>query len=46
MSIQEINLIKKLEVFFRLRQENEKFIDALSKAGIILPTRLLSLLQK
>ncbi|WP_164968964.1 hypothetical protein [Arcobacter sp. CECT 8989] len=46
MSITEINLIKKIEVFFRLIQKNENILDALSKSGIVIPNRLLTLFVK
>ncbi|WP_419774195.1 hypothetical protein [Halarcobacter sp.] len=46
MSITEINLIKKIEVFFRLLQGNENLIDALSKAGIKLPKKVVYTLAK
>ncbi|WP_162917962.1 hypothetical protein [Halarcobacter bivalviorum] len=45
MSIREIKFIKKIEVFFRLLQSNENLIDALSKAGIRLPNRVVSLIK-
>jgi phage-related holin len=46
MSITDIRLIKKVEVFVRLLQHNENILDALSKAGINVPSKLVNTLIK
>ena len=45
MSIKDIKLTEKEEVFIRLVQNNENVFDACSKAGITLSSKVLSVLN-
>ena len=45
MSIIDVKLTEKEEVCIRLVQNNENIFDACSKAGIILSSRLLTVLK-
>lgn len=45
MSIKDIKLTEKEEVFIRLVQNNESVFDACSKAGIILSPKVLSVIK-
>lgn len=45
MSIKDIKLTEKEEVFIRLVQNNENIFDACSKAGIIISSKVLSVLK-
>ena len=45
MSINDIQLTEKEEVCIRLVQNNENIFDACSKAGIILSSKLLTVLK-
>lgn len=45
MSIIDVTLIEKEEVFIRLVQNNENVFDACSKAGIIISSKVLSVLK-
>jgi|GEM_PF-5564772 len=46
MSIKDIKLTEREEVFIRLVQSNENLFDACSKAGIILSPKILSVIKK
>ncbi len=46
MSITNIKLAKKIEVFIRLIQDNENLKDACSKAGIKISSQTISLACK
>ena len=45
MSIKDVNQKEKEEVCIRLVQNNENIFDACSKAGIILSSKLLTVLK-
>ncbi len=45
MSIIDVTLTEKEEVFIRLVQNNENVFDACSKAGITLSSKVLSVLK-
>ena len=45
MSIIDVKLTEKEEVFIRLVQNNENIFDACSKAGIILSSKVLSVIK-
>lgn len=45
MSIKDVKLTEKEEVFIRLIQNNEDIFDACSKAGINISSKVLSVLK-
>lgn len=45
MSIKDVKLTEKEEVFIRLIQNNEDIFDACSKAGITISSKVLSVLK-